>query len=155
MPIAKYLPQEFWDDLSPQQSSNKPEPKPTRKRVKRAAIPRERKHKATESKPVGGFTKLTNTFMRDGTLSPDAKSVALVLASRANYGTGLVSVKPEDLQKESNMGGDRVKAGREELVKTEYVKRIRITDKKGHFKGVKYYATNKLVHRENKPLPQA
>jgi len=129
-------------------------PKIALKRVKRV-IPRERKHKATSSKTIEGFVSLTKTFSQDGTLSPNAKAVALAMESHANHKTGLVSVKSSRLQEDANLGDNTLGAARQELADKGYVKKIPIRDSAGHIKGWKYFTTNKLVYRATKPLPMA
>lgn len=123
---------------------------PAGKYYDQAVGPGRRKHKATAPSTAIGFLSLTRAFAQDGTLSPNAKAVAVVMASHADFKTGLVSASDPVLEEEANVGIDVLKEAREELHHTGYVKRIRPTDSKGRFVGVKYYMTEKLVHRYTK-----
>jgi len=95
------------------------------------------------------FVQIPVCFLRDGTLSVEAKAVAMVYATYANSDSeawpGLGAI-----MKAAAIGRDRAKRGRAELVRKGYLKPMQPKGRdvaKGRFGRVRYWLAPGLLHR--------
>ena len=95
------------------------------------------------------FVQIPVGFLRDGTLSVEAKAVAMVYASYANSDSeawpGIQAII-----KAAAIGRDRAKRGRAELVRKGYLKPMQPRGRdvaKGRFGQVRYWLAPGLLHR--------
>ena len=95
---------------------------------------------------VERFTQILNSFLRDRTLSPEAKLIGAVFGSFANAEC-VAWPGTKRLMDETGLGRHVVERARSELVKGAYLKKVYSRGSEGYFNGVRYFVTERVLHR--------
>ena len=94
------------------------------------------------------FVQINVDFLRDTTLSADARLLGCVLATYANWEKrAWPSLKT--LRRITGLGINRLKSARAELVKRGYLKRVQGREQRGRFGSTVYEVSTKILHKRD------
>ena len=101
-----------------------------------------------------GFVQIQNLFLRDLTLSPDARWLGAVLATWANS-ERLAWPGIRTVRRVTGLGLNRLMVARAELVKSGHLLLIRGRAGKGHFAAVHYEIGSGILYRRRRSEGEA
>jgi hypothetical protein len=94
---------------------------------------------------AGRFIQLNIDFLRETSLSGEARWLGCVLATFANF-ERLAWPGLRTLRKLTGLGINRLKSARAELVARGYIKRVQPRAKRARFGTVQYEITTRILH---------